>query len=144
MSERQVIIPPGMEQVYEKIPYSPAVRVGDTIYVSGQIGRDKEMNIVAGTEAQIVQAFENLRLVLSVARATMEDIVDLTTFHTDMRDLSTFMQVKDRYLTRNFPAWTAIGVASLGGVSGLVIEIKAIAVLSAVQSAASQSNRQVI
>jgi len=128
MSERQAIVPPGMEPVYEKIHYAPAVRVGDTIYVSGQIGRDKDMKIVQGTEAQIVQAFENLKLVLSAAGATMADIVDLTSFHTDMRDLSLFMQIKDRYLTRDFPAWTAIGASSLGGVSGLVIEIKAVAV----------------
>ena len=99
--------------------------------MSGQIGRDKDMKIVEGTEAQIVQAFDNLKLILEFAGATMEDIVDLTTFHTDMRDLSTFMRVKDRYLVRNFPAWTAIGAASLGGVSGLIIEIKAVAVLSA-------------
>ena len=117
-----------MEQIYERIHYAPAVRVGDTIYVSGQIGRDKDMQIVKGVEAQIVQAFENLKLVLSAAGAKMEDIVDLTTFHTDMRDLGIFMQVKDRYVTRDFPAWTAIGAASLGGVSGLVIEIKAVAV----------------
>ena len=134
MNERQAIVPPGMEQVYEKIHYAPAVRVGDTIYVSGQIGRDKDMKIVEGTEAQIVQAFENLKLVLSAAGATMEDIVDLTSFHTDMRDLSIFMQVKDRYLTRDFPAWTAIGAASLGGVSGLIIEIKAVAVRSVANS----------
>lgn len=135
MSERQAVVPPGMEPVYEKIHYALAVRVGDTVYVSGQIGRDKDMKIVEGTEAQIVQAFENLKLVLSAAGATLDDIVDLTTFHTDMRDLSLFMQVKDRYLTRNFPAWTAIGAASLGGVSGLVIEIKAVAVLSAPKAA---------
>mgnify|MGYP000193234389 CR=1 FL=1 len=65
---------------------------------------------------------------LAAAGASMQDIVDLTSFHTDMRDLPIFMQVKDRYLTRDFPAWTAIGAASLGGVSGLIIEIKATAV----------------
>jgi enamine deaminase RidA (YjgF/YER057c/UK114 family) len=59
----------------------------------------------------------------------MADIVDLTTFHTDMRELALFMQVKDRYIDKDFPAWTAIGVASLGGVPGLVIEIKAVAVM---------------
>lgn len=128
MSEREAIIPPGMEAVYEKIHYAPAIRVGDTVYVSGQIGRDEHMRIVEGTEAQIVQAFENLKNVLAAAGASMDDIVDLTSFHTDMRDLQIFMQVKDRYLTRDFPAWTAIGAASLGGVSGLVIEIKATAV----------------
>lgn len=129
MSDREAIIPKGMEYVYDKIHYAPAVRVGDTVYVSGQIGRDDDMKLVEGTEAQIVQAFENLKTVLEAAGAQMSDIVDLTTFHTDMRDLQLFMKVKDRYLTRDFPAWTAIGAASLGGAPGYIIEIKAVAVL---------------
>jgi enamine deaminase RidA (YjgF/YER057c/UK114 family) len=128
MKDRTAIIPTGMEAVYEKIHYAPAVRVGDTIYVSGQIGRDEQMRIVEGTEAQIVQAFENLKKVLAAAGAEMGDIVDLMSFHTDMRDLPVFMHVKDRYLTRDFPAWTAIGASSLGGVPGLIVEIKAVAV----------------
>lgn len=129
MTERQAIIPQGMEYVYDRIHYAPAVRVGDTIYVSGQIGRDDSGQLVEGTEAQIVQAFENLKKVLAAAGAQLSDIVDLTTFHTDMRDLQLFMKVRDRYLTQDFPAWTAIGAASLGGAPGYLIEIKAVAVL---------------
>lgn len=129
MSDRQPIIPKGMEAVYEKIHYAPAVKVGDTIYVSGQIGRDEHMQLVEPREAQIVQAFENLKKVLAAAGAEMTDIVDLTSFHTDMRDLALFMEVKDRYLTRDYPAWTAIGAAQLCGVPGYIIEIKAVAVL---------------
>ncbi|KAI5915375.1 RidA family protein [Thauera sp. 2A1] len=129
MIERQAIIPQGMEYVYDRIHYAPAVRVGDTIYVSGQIGRDDDGQLVEGTEAQIVQAFENLKKVLAAAGAQLSDIVDLTTFHTDMRDLQLFMKVRDRYLTQDFPAWTAIGAASLGGAPGYLIEIKAVAVL---------------
>ena len=126
MTDRQAIIPKGMEAVYENIHYAPAVRVGKTIYVSGQIGRDENMKLVEGREAQIVQAFENLKKVLAAGGATMDDIVDLTSFHDDMRDLSLFMQVKDRYLTRDFPAWTAIGAAQLCGAPGYIIEIKAV------------------
>lgn len=129
MTERQAIIPQGMEYVYDRIHYAPAVRVGDTIYVSGQIGRDDNGQLVEGTEAQIVQAFENLKKVLAAAGAQLSDIVDLTTFHTDMRDLQLFMKVRDRYLTQDFPAWTAIGAGSLGGAPGYLIEIKAVAVL---------------
>src|SRR5262245_37813206 len=131
MRDRETIIPKGMEPIYEKIHYAPAVTVGRTIYVSGQIGRDDSMRIVEGSEAQFAQAFENVRKVLDAAGATMADIVDLTTFHTDMRELALFMQVKDRYITKDFPAWTAIGVASLGGVPGLVVEIKAVAAVGA-------------
>ena len=53
--ERKAIVPPGMEAVYEKIRYAPAVKVGNTIYVSGQIGRDAAMQLVEGREAQMVQ-----------------------------------------------------------------------------------------
>lgn len=128
MGDREAIIPPGMEAVYEKIHYAPAVRAGDTVYVSGQIGRDDDMRLVEGSEAQIVQAFENLKKVLAAAGCGMDDIVDLTSFHTDMRELPLFMQVKDRYLTKDFPAWTAIGAASLCGAPGYIVEIKATAV----------------
>lgn len=129
MSDREAIVPKGMEDLYDKIHYAPAVRVGDTLYVSGQIGRDENMQLVEGSEAQIVQAFENLKKVLAAAGAQMNDIVDLTSFHTDMRELQLFMKVKDRYLTKDFPAWTAIGAAQLCGAPGYIIEIKAVAVL---------------
>jgi enamine deaminase RidA (YjgF/YER057c/UK114 family) len=128
--ERRAIVPEGMEAVYEKIRYAPAVKAGNTIYVSGQIGRDADMKLVEGREAQIVQAFENLKIVLDAAGATLADIVDVTTFHTDMRDLPLFMQVRDRYLvTHPLPAWTAVGAHMLGGTAGYIVEIKAIAVL---------------
>jgi enamine deaminase RidA (YjgF/YER057c/UK114 family) len=119
-----------MEAVYEKIRYAPAVKVGNTIYVSGQIGRDAAMQLVEGREAQIVQAFDNLASVLKAAGASLSDVVDLTTFHTDMRDLPLFMQVRDRYLTTHpLPAWTAVGAHMLGGTPGYIVEIKAVAVV---------------
>jgi enamine deaminase RidA (YjgF/YER057c/UK114 family) len=130
MSDRSAVIPKGMEPVYEKIRYTPAVRVGKTIYVSGWIGRDEAMRPVEGREAQMVQAFENLKSVLAAAGGSLHDIVDLTTFHTDMRDLPLFMRVRDRYLERHpLPAWTAVGAHMLGGEAGYVVEIKAVAVL---------------
>ncbi|AUT76062.1 hypothetical protein C2L64_48510 [Paraburkholderia hospita] len=130
MNERKAIVPEGMEAVYEKIRYAPALKAGNTIYVSGQIGRDADMQLVEGREAQTVQAFENLKLVLSAAGASMNDVVEITSFHTDMRDLPLFMQVRDRYLTAHpLPAWTAVGAHMLGGTPGYIVEIKAVAVL---------------
>ena len=130
MSKREAIIPAGMEAVYEKIGYAPGVRVGDTLYISGQIGRDAAMQRVEDREAQIVQAFENLKHVLEAAGALFNDVVDLTTFHTDMRDLPLFMQVRDRYFHAHpRPAWTAVGAHMLGGSPGYIVEIKAVAVL---------------
>ncbi|PXW23099.1 RidA family protein [Paraburkholderia caballeronis] len=130
MTDRKAIIPDGMEAVYEKVRYAPALKVGNTIYVSGQIGRDRDMRLVEGREAQMVQAFENLKAVLHAAGASLRDVVDLTTFHTDLRDLPLFMRVRDRYLDAHpLPAWTAVGAHMLCGEAGYIIEIKAVAVL---------------
>ncbi|ABO58759.1 RidA family protein [Burkholderia vietnamiensis] len=130
MRNREAIIPAGMESVYDRIGYAPAIKVGDTVYVSGQIGRDAAMQLVEGREAQIVQAFENLKRVLEAGGATLADVVDLTTFHTDMRDLPLFMQVRDRYFHAHpRPAWTAVGAHMLGGAPGYIVEIKAVAVV---------------
>ncbi|WP_027777061.1 RidA family protein [Paraburkholderia caledonica] len=130
MKERKAVVPAGMEAVYERIRYAPAVKVGNTIYVSGQVGRDAKMQLVEGREAQTVQAFENLKKVLEAAGASLSDVVDLTTFHTDMRDLPSFIEIRDRYLTTHpMPAWTAIGAHMLGGTAGYIVEIKAVAVL---------------
>jgi enamine deaminase RidA (YjgF/YER057c/UK114 family) len=120
-----------MEDVYNNIHYAPAVRVGNTLYISGQIGRDAQMKLVEAKEAQFVQVFENMKKVLDAAGATFADIVDVTSFHTDLRDLPLYMQVRDRYFTSNFPAWTAIGAASLCGAPGYFLEVKAVAVLGA-------------
>ncbi|WP_087754603.1 RidA family protein [Paraburkholderia caledonica] len=130
MKERKAVVPAGMEAVYERIRYAPAVKVGNIIYVSGQVGRDEKMQLVEGREAQTVQAFENLKKVLEAAGASLSDVVDLTTFHTDMRDLPLFLQIRDRYLTTHpMPAWTAVGAHMLGGTAGYIVEIKAVAVL---------------
>lgn len=88
------------------------------------------MQLVEGREAQTIQAFENLKKVLEAAGASLSDVVDLTTFHTDMRDLPVFLEIRDRYLTTHpMPAWTAIGAHMLGGTAGYIVEIKAVAVL---------------
>ena len=130
MPARQPIVPAGMEAVYEKMRYAPAVKVGQTVYISGQIGRNAAMELVAEKEAQFVQAFENLKKVLEAAGAGFDDIVDVTSYHTDMRDLPLYMQVRDRYFTGNsHPAWTAIGAAQLCGAPGYFLEVKAVAVL---------------
>ena len=120
-----------MEAVYEKIRYSPGVKVGNTLYISGQIGRNEHMELVADKEAQFVQVFENMKKVLQAAGGSFDDIVDVTSYHTDMRDLPLYMQVRDRYFTaaQCHPAWTAIGAAQLCGAPGYFLEVKAVAVL---------------
>jgi enamine deaminase RidA (YjgF/YER057c/UK114 family) len=125
-----MIVPEGMESIPVNIRYAPAVRVGETLYISGQIGRDSNMQLVEEKEAQFVQTFENLKNVLAAGGATFDEVVDVTSFHTDMRDLPLYMKVRDRYFTGPFvPAWTAIGAASLCGAPGYFLEVKVVAVL---------------
>ncbi len=128
MTESKIIIPPGMENLYERFHYAPAVRVDNTLYIAGQVGRDENLQVVEGAEAQYIQAFENLKKVLEAAGATLADVVDIVTYHTDMRDILRFLEVKDKYFTQDYPAWTAIGTPALA-MPGLLVEIKATAIL---------------
>ena len=128
MAEREIIVPAGMENLYERFHYAPAVRIGNTLYISGQVGRDENLQVIEGAEAQFTQAFENLKKVLAAAGATLEDIFELVTYHTDMRDIPLFLEVKDRYFTRDYPTLTAIGTPALA-MPGLMLEIKATALL---------------
>ncbi|MEL7138554.1 MAG: Rid family hydrolase, partial [Pseudomonadota bacterium] len=74
---REVIIPEGMENIHATYHYAPGILVGDTLYLSGQVGRDAYLNVVEGVEAQFVQAFENVGKVLSAAGASFADVVEL-------------------------------------------------------------------
>jgi enamine deaminase RidA (YjgF/YER057c/UK114 family) len=129
MSSKQVIIPAGSEQQYETWGLAPAIRVGTTVYCSGQIGMAADGSIPEDAEAQLVIAFESLKSVLEAAGATLADIVELTSFHVGLADqLGVFVNVRDRYLKKPYPAQTAVGVAELG-LPGLVAELKAVAVV---------------
>ncbi len=128
MATRKDIIPPGMEIIRERFHYAPGVLVDDTLYIAGQVGRNERLEVVSGTEAQFTQAFENVGRVLAAAGASFDDVVDMITYHVDMRDLQLFMQVKDRFFTNRVPAWTGIGVTALA-MPGLIVEIKCVAKL---------------
>lgn len=128
MSERKNIVPKEMELIKQRFHYNPGVRAGNLLFIAGQVGRDENLNVIEGKEAQFVQAFENVKKVLSAAGATFDDVVDMVTYHTDMRDLQLFITVKDRYYTGEYPAWTGIGVTSLA-MPGLMVEIKCVALL---------------
>lgn len=126
--KRESVCPSGMEGSYNAYHFSPATKVGDTIWVSGQVGSDTSGVPGDGMEAQARLAFANLEKVLAAAGAGMNDIVDLMTFHTHFhRDMAEFIKVKDEYIPANFPSWTAIGVAALAHPNYL-IEVRAIAV----------------
>ncbi len=129
MVQRRDIIPPGMENIFERFRYAPGVLVDGTLYIAGQVGRDAELKVIAGAEAQFAQAFENVGRVLRAAGASFDDVVEMVTYHVDMRDLALFMEVKNRYFTGRVPAWTGVGVTALA-MPGLMVEIKCTARLS--------------
>lgn len=130
MPTRQAIIPKDMQNLHERFHYSPGVRAGNFLFIAGQVGRDEHLQVIEGKEAQFVQAFENVKKVLTAAGATFADVVEMVTYHTDMRDLPLFIQVKDRYITNpeRFPTWTGIGTTALA-MPGLFVEIKCTALL---------------
>jgi len=126
MVQRTDIVPAGMEVIRERFQYSPGVLVDGTLYIAGQVGRNEKLEVVSGTEAQFVQAFENVKKVLTAAGAGFDDVVEMVTYHVDMRDLALFMQIKNRYFGARVPAWTGVGVTALA-MPGLLVEIKCIA-----------------
>ncbi|MFN6566627.1 RidA family protein [Dendronalium sp. ChiSLP03b] len=148
MKTREVIIPQGMEILYEKYHYCPGIKVGNTLYISGQVGRDENLQVVEGIEAQFIQTFENVKKVLTAAGATFDDVVEMITYHVTgvnlgnlpnrsasaseqqftIPHLPLFMKVKDRYFTNQFPTWTGFGISALS-TPGLIVEIKCTTIL---------------
>lgn len=128
MPRRETIIPKGMENIFEKFHYAPGVKVGNTLYIAGQLGRDENLTVIEDKEAQFAQAFENVKKILVAAGAGFDDVVEMVTYHTEMSDIHLFMKVKDRYFTNQYPTWTAINAPALA-MPGLFAEIKCTAVL---------------
>ncbi len=130
MSTRETVVPRDMKEIPEKFRYSPGVKAGPFLFIAGQVGRDEDMNVIENKEAQITQAFENVQKVLNAAELTFDDVVDMVTYLTDMRDLQLLMKVKDRYFTNldRLPTWTAIGTTVLAN-PGLFVEVKCTALL---------------
>jgi reactive intermediate/imine deaminase len=94
--------------------YSQAVRVDNTVYLSGQIGLDPNtMTLVAGIEAQIHRVFQNLRAVADAAGSSLDDVVKLNIYLTDLAHFAKVNEIMATYFHQPFPARAAVGVASL-------------------------------
>ena len=94
--------------------YSQAVRCGDTVYVSGQIGLDPQtMQLVEGIDAQVRRVFDNLKAVAEAAGGSLADAVKLTIYLTDLGHFAKVNEVMAAYFSQPYPARAAIGVASL-------------------------------
>ncbi len=112
--------------------YSHVVEVtgGRTLYVSGQLPLTAEGKVIdhANMEAQTQQVFENIKAALAAAGGSMDDVVKITVFMTDLTDLQAFRTVRDRYFVRHSPASSLVQISALVRPECL-IEIEALAVV---------------
>lgn len=126
MTIRDVVFPAGRQALYEKNRYSPAVRSGGFLFISGQIGSREDGSPEPELDNQVRRAFENLNSVLAAANCTFEDVVDVTIFIVDPE--SKFEQIwavlPEYWGEAPFPNVTAVGVTWL---YGFQFEIKVVA-----------------
>jgi reactive intermediate/imine deaminase len=109
-------------------PYSQAIRTGDTVYLSGQIGLDPETGtLVDGLDAQAHRVFRNLRAVAEAAGGTLDHAVKLTLLLADLGDFAEVNEIMKQYFREPYPARATYQVAALP--RGALIEVEAILVL---------------
>lgn len=121
---------PDGNTIFDIFNYSAAVRAGDFVYAAGQIGLNDDGSMPEDDATQFKNAFDRMKIVLEAAGASLDDVVELVSYHVGMLErpthLTEFREVKDQYINAPFPTWTILDVAGLAR-AGLVIEIKAIA-----------------
>lgn len=106
--------------------YSQAVRVGEWLFLSGQIGLNPQtMSLVEGFEAQCHQIFHNIQHVLNAAALEFDHIVKLTVYVTDMAQFPLLNETMKGYIAEPFPARAVVGVQALP--KGALVEIEAVA-----------------
>lgn len=115
------ILPPGL-------PFSEAVRVGDTLYLSGQIGVVPGSLKLApgGMQAEARQTLENIRTTLEAHGLTMRDVVKCTVMLADMSQWGAFNEVYRTFFTAPYPARSALGANGLA--LGAQVEVECVAV----------------
>lgn len=109
--------------------YSQAVKVGNTVYLSGQIGLDPAtMQLVDGIEAQVHRVFKNLQAVCEATGGSLADIVKINIFLTDLANFALVNTIMAEYFAQPYPARAAVGVASLP--RNALVEADAVMVLA--------------
>lgn len=109
--------------------YSQAVKVDNTVYISGQIPLDPaSMEVVAGgVAAEITRVFDNLKAVAEASGGSLADVVKLNIFLTDLGNFPTVNEIMAQYFEQPYPARAAIGVAALP--KGVGVEMDAVLVI---------------
>ena len=108
-------------------PFSPAVRHGNVLYLSGQVGQDPDTGrlVEGGVAAQAARALENIRTILDAAGRSLDDVMRVGIFLVDMNDFATVNETYARFFSAPFPARTTVAVAALP--LGAVVEIEVVA-----------------
>jgi enamine deaminase RidA (YjgF/YER057c/UK114 family) len=111
MAIQKTFYNPKSHDWFQGFPASSAVRAGDLLFISGQVAAAADGSIVApgDSRGQAAHAFEGIQALVEEAGGTMDDVVDLISFHKDIRDLGAVAEVAAKYLPSDAPAWTAIG-----------------------------------
>lgn len=123
---KRIVFTPNAPQ--PKGPYSQGVVVGNTVYVAGQGGFDpssgKLMN--SSFEEEVTRTFENVKAIVTASGATMDDVVKVNVYLTDLKNFSRMNEIYKKYFTSDFPARATVGSALLLGTQ---IEIDCVAVM---------------
>ena len=124
---KEVIAP---SDVLPSITFSQAIKMGNTIFVSGQTAIDAEGRIVGGGDVarQTEETFENIKRILEAAGASLSDVVKITTFMVDVSQRPEMTEVRNRYFPVDPPASTVVGTSELA-IEGLLLEVDAIAIV---------------
>lgn len=106
-------------------PYTPAVRAGDFVYVSGQVPRDPTTGELAGTflPMQARAVLGNVRRVLESAGSSMDEVVSVTVYLTNVDDWAAFNEVYKEFFREPFPSRTAVGAE----LRGILVEVSVVA-----------------
>lgn len=136
MTRRDAIFPADRHALYDVHRYSAAIRSGDLLFVSGQVGSREDGTPEPLFEDQVRRAFANLRAVLAAAGASFDDVVDVTSFHTDPQtQFDAVLAVRAEEIgDPPYPNWTAVGVTWLAGFD---FEIKVIVRIPATVAASA-------
>ncbi|AOO55499.1 RidA family protein [Raoultella ornithinolytica] len=112
-----IVFPAGQQALYEQNRYSPAVKSGDFLFVSGQVGSREDGSAEPWLEQEIRRAFDNLNAVLAAADCTFADVVDVTIYLVDAQStLDTLWKVLPEYWgDAPWPTLTGVGVSWLYG-----------------------------
>ena len=120
---RDAIVPDQDRASYDNFHFAPAVRTGNLVLLSGQIGATGN-RVPDSAEEEFRLAWQGVGRVLAAAGLGFEDIVEITSYHVNLQQhLGTFMKVKDEFVSEPWPAWSAIGIAELA-IPGARVEIR--------------------